>query len=55
LRARTAEKKQRVDQDRLPGARLAGEDVQAGGEDNGDVFDDREVSDPQLAEHPPRL
>ena len=52
LRARTAHQENRVDQDGFAGAGLAGEDVEAGGEGDGDVLDHREVPDPQLAQHP---
>ena len=52
LRARAAYQENRVDQDGLAGAGLAGEDVEAGGEGDGDVLDHREVPDPQLAQHP---
>jgi hypothetical protein len=55
LGARTTQEQERVDEDRLAGAGLAGENVQAGRKDDGDVFDNREVPDPQLAEPPPRL
>ena len=55
LSARTTQQQQRIDQDRFAGAGLSGEDVEAGREGDGDVLDDGEVPDPQLAEHPPRL
>ena len=42
---------QGVDEDRLPRPRLAGEDVQARPEGDGQRLDDREVPDPQLSEH----
>jgi len=52
LRPRAAHQENRVDQDGLAGAGLAREDVEAGGEGDGDVLDHREVPDPQLAQHP---
>src|SRR2546425_838737 len=53
--AAAARQEEGVDQDGLAGAGLAGEDVEAGGEGDGNVLDDREVSDPQLAQHPPTM
>ena len=53
LRATAAHEHDRVDQDRLAGPGLAGEDVEAGGEGDGDGLDDGEVSEAQLAEHRP--
>jgi hypothetical protein len=55
LGAGAAHEEDGVDEDGLAGARFAGEDVEAGREDDGDVLDDGEVADPQLAQHPPRL
>src|SRR5215470_5679057 len=52
LRARSAQEQDGVHQDRLASAGLAGEDVEAGDERDGDVLDDREVANPQLAQHP---
>src|SRR5256884_9803304 len=42
---------ERIDQHRLSGARLPGQDVEAGGEGERDVSDDGEVADAQLREH----
>ena len=54
LRASPPDEEDRVDQDGLAGAGLAGEDVDAGDEGDRDVLDNREVPDPQLAQHPRR-
>ena len=42
---------QRVDDDRLAGAGLAGEDVESGGEIDVGVFEDGEVLDVEVVEH----
>ena len=54
LDALAEEEGEGLDQDRFPRARLAREDVEAGGEGNGQGVDDREVADSQLFEHPRR-
>ena len=54
LSARTPKEEDRVDQNRLACAGLSGEDVEAWSEGDGKVLDDREVSDSQLTQHPPR-
>ena len=41
-----------LEQDRLPRTGLAGDDVQPGLEDELELVDDREVADPQRAQHP---
>ena len=51
LRARAAHEEDGVDQDRLAGARLAGEDVEPARELDGGALDHGEVPDAQLAQH----
>jgi hypothetical protein len=46
-----AEQRQRLKDDALPGSGLTGDDVQAPGEGERQILDDREVADAQLAEH----
>src|SRR5262249_40349500 len=45
------EQREGVDRDRLAGARLSGQDVEAGPEGNRDGIEDREVPDSQLFQH----
>jgi len=42
-----------IDQNRLAGTRLAGQDVEAGGEADLQLVDDREVLDAKSSEHGP--
>src|SRR5262249_865130 len=54
LDALAEQERQGFDQDRLARPRLAGEDVETGGEGDGQRVDNRQVADPQLFEHPNR-
>src|SRR5262245_4318419 len=51
LRPGAEDHEDRVDQDRLAGAGLTGQHVEAGLERHDDVFDDGEVTDRELSQH----
>ena len=51
LRAGAQEQQDGVDEDGLAGARLAGQDIEAGSERDGDFFDHREALHSKLTEH----